>query len=75
MIDRRYQQIVIIDRQTLEFLGSFGGGIGREPGQFFILHDLVADSDGNVYTAEVNEKGNRRAQKFVFKGMSSVTSR
>ena len=75
VIDRRYQQIVILDRQTIEFLGSFGGGIGREPGQFFILHDLAADSNGNVYTTEVNGNGNRRAQKFVFKGMSLVTSR
>jgi hypothetical protein len=38
------------------------------PGTFGILHDLAADSQGNIYTAEVNE--GRRAQKFVFKGMA-----
>jgi DNA-binding beta-propeller fold protein YncE len=69
VLDRPRQQIAILDRKTLEVLGYFGGGIGGEPGQFYVLHDIVADSKGNVYTAEVNDDGGRRAQKFVFKGM------
>jgi hypothetical protein len=44
--------------------------VGSAPGQFYVLHDIAADSKGNVYTAEVNDNGNRRAQKFAFKGMS-----
>ncbi|HUR34857.1 MAG TPA: hypothetical protein VM032_13740 [Vicinamibacterales bacterium] len=69
VLDRPRQQIAILDRKSLEILGYFGGGIGGAPGQFYVLHDIVSDSKGNVYTAEVNDDGGRRAQKFVFKGM------
>jgi hypothetical protein len=57
-----------MDRKSLATLGYFGGGVGNAPGQFYVLHDLAADSQGNIYTAEVNNEGNRRAQKFVYKG-------
>jgi DNA-binding beta-propeller fold protein YncE len=69
VLDRPNQKIAVLDRKSLEILGSFGGGIGGDPGQFYVLHDIVADSKGNVYTAEVNDNGGRRAQKFIFKGM------
>jgi DNA-binding beta-propeller fold protein YncE len=69
VIDRRHQRILILVRKTLEMVGSFGDGVGNAPGQFYILHDMAADSHGNVYTAEINE--NSRVQKFVYKGMSS----
>lgn len=72
VLDRPKQQIAILDRKTLEVLGYFGGGLGGEPGQFYVLHDIVTDSKGNVYTAEVNDDGGRRAQKFVYKGMSAA---
>ena len=48
-----------------------GDGLGSAPGAFYILHDVAADSKGNLYTAEVNNDGNRRAQKFAFTGMST----
>lgn len=69
VIDRIKQKIEILDRRTLEWLGDFGDGIGTDPGSFYILHDVAVDSKGNVYTAEVNDNGNRRAQKFSFTGM------
>jgi hypothetical protein len=72
--DRSTSKVLILDRKTLEVLGSFGDGPGRAPGQFYVLHDVRADSKGNVYTAEVNGDGNRRAQKFVFKGMRTVST-
>jgi hypothetical protein len=72
VLDRPKQQIAVLDRKTLEVLGYFGGGIGGEPGQFYVLHDIVTDSKGNVYTAEVNDDGGRRAQKFIYNGMSSA---
>jgi hypothetical protein len=72
VIDRIKQQIVILDRKSLKMLGAFGDGPGSAPGQFYILHDIAVDSKGNVYTAEVNNIGNRRAQKFAYKGMNSV---
>lgn len=69
VIDRITQTIQILDRRTLEVLGHFGEGVGTEPGSFYILHDVAVDSKGNAYTAEVNDNGNRRAQKFTFTGM------
>ena len=56
VIDRIRQQIAILDRKTLEILGYFGDGVGPAPGQFYVLHDIAADSKGNVYSAEVNER-------------------
>jgi hypothetical protein len=73
VLDRPRQQIAILDRKSLEILGYFGGGIGGNPGQFYVLHDIVTDSKGNIYTAEVNDNGGRRAQKFVFRGMGAPT--
>ena len=70
VIDRRHQRILILDRKSLQVLGSFGDGVGDAPGQFYILHDMAADSHGNIYTAEIDE--NSRVQKFVFKGMAIV---
>jgi len=69
VIDRSRQQIAILDRKTLEILGYAGGGPGDKPGQFYVLHDIAVDSKGNIYTAEVIETGNRRAQKLAYKGM------
>lgn len=69
VLDRRYQRAAVLDRKTMQIVGYFGGGVGSAPGQFFVLHDLAADSKGNVYTAEVNNGGNRRAQKFTYKGL------
>ena len=73
VLDRPNQRIAILDRKSLDILGSFGGGIGGDPGQFYVLHDIVTDSNGNVYTAEVNDDGGRRAQKFIYKGMVAAT--
>ena len=69
VIDRITQKIMILDRKSLEILGEFGDGVGTAPGSFYILHDIAVDSKGNAYTAEVNDNGNRRAQKFTFTGM------
>jgi hypothetical protein len=71
--DRRHQRILILDGKTLEILDSFGGGVGDQPGQFYILNDMATDSHGNFYTAETNQ--NRRAQTFVFKGMVSAPAK
>jgi DNA-binding beta-propeller fold protein YncE len=62
-------RVVVLDRQTLQVLYQFGVR-GARPGEFQSPHHLAVDSKGNLYTAEVNP-GNR-AQKFVFKGMSST---
>ena len=54
--------IHVLDRQTLEVLNTFGNQ-GLEPGQFGGVHHIATDSQGNIYTAEVQE--GRRAQKLV----------
>jgi DNA-binding beta-propeller fold protein YncE len=74
VIDRPKQQVTIFDRKNLALLGSFGRA-GQAPGEFYVLHDLAVDKEGNIYTAEVNDDGGRRAQKFIFKGVSSASAR
>ena len=71
VVDRIRQQIAILERKSLLVVGYVGDGVGSAPGSFYILHDVTADSKGNLYTAEVNNDGNRRAQKFIFTGMST----
>ena len=60
------QKIRILDRQTLQVLGTIGR-LGHYAGQFHHITDITVDSKGNIYTGE-NE--GRRVQKFVYKGMS-----
>jgi hypothetical protein len=62
-------RIAVLDRKTLQVLYQFGSH-GAAPGDFQTPHHLAVDSKGNLYTAEVNP-GNR-AQKFLFKGLSST---
>jgi DNA-binding beta-propeller fold protein YncE len=56
----------IVERKTLEVVGRFGEQ-GAEPGNFRNTHHITTDSNGNLYTAEVNPGS--RVQKFLFKGM------
>ena len=66
--DQVENRILILDRQTLQELGSFGR-LGRYVGQFVSPHNIAADSKGNVYVAE--DLGGQRVQKFVFKGLTA----
>ncbi len=59
--DGANRRIWRLDRETLATTGSFGQG-GRQAGQFDWVHNIAADSVGNIYTAEVNN--GRRVQKF-----------
>ena len=64
------QKIRILDRQTLQVLGTIGR-LGHYAGQFHHITDIAVDSRGNIYTGE---NTGRRVQKFVFKGMSNAPS-
>ena len=64
------EKINVLLRSTLEVLTSFGDG-GRQPGQFFGVHNLATDSKGNLYTAETYTGA--RVQRFIFKGVGPVT--
>ena len=72
LADSPNAKVHILLRETLEELTSFGDG-GRQPGQFYGVHSIVTDSQGNIYTTETFE--GKRVQKFVYKGLGPVTSR
>ncbi|MBN4053634.1 hypothetical protein JYT97_01980 [Haliea sp. AH-315-K21] len=59
--DGANNRIWIVNRESMELVGEIGGG-GRNAGYFDWLHNVAIDSDGNIYTAEVNE--GKRIQKF-----------
>jgi DNA-binding beta-propeller fold protein YncE len=64
------EKINILLRSSLEVLTSFGDG-GRQPGQFFGVHNLATDSKGNLYAAETYTGA--RVQRFIYKGIGPVT--
>jgi len=66
--DQSENQILILDRQTLQELASIGR-VGRYAGQFVSPHNIVTDSKGNLYVGE--DLGGQRVQKFVFKGLQA----
>ena len=69
LADGKNMKVYIIERETLEVLTSFGDG-GRQPGQFFAVHSIATDSQGNIYTTETYE--GKRVQKFVYKGLGPI---
>jgi len=64
------EKISIVQRSTLKVLTSFGDG-GRQPGQFYGVHNLATDSHGNLYATETYNGA--RIQRFRFKGLAPVT--
>jgi hypothetical protein len=60
--DGRNNKIWILNRDNGAVAGSFGHN-GRNAGQFHWVHQVVLDSEGNLYTGEVDT--GKRIQKFV----------
>ena len=60
--DGHDKKVLILRRDTLEVVSSFGDG-GRMPGQFYGVSSIAVDSRGNIYTGETYE--GKRVQKFV----------
>lgn len=60
----------ILDRQSLRELETIGRW-GPYAGQFELVHSVAVDSKGNLYTTEVIH--GQRVQKWVFKGLKTVT--
>jgi DNA-binding beta-propeller fold protein YncE len=67
--DGKNEKIYVIEREPMRVVTTFGGG-GRQPGQFFAVHSIATDSQGNIFTTETYE--GKRLQKFVFKGVGPV---
>ena len=60
--DTGNSSVWIVDRQSGETLGSFGGN-GRYAGQLHWINAIATDSAGNIYTGEVEHA--KRIQKFM----------
>ncbi len=60
--DGENQHVWTLERLTGGIADRFGRN-GRSAGQFHWVHNLAVDSEGNIYTAEVDT--GKRAQKFV----------
>jgi hypothetical protein len=72
LADGENAKVHVILRDSLELLTSFGEG-GRQPGAFYGVHSLATDSKGNLYTTETYR--GQRVQKFVYKGLATVTKK
>ena len=68
--DNTNQTIYILGRDNLEQLGRLGHG-GRMAGDFHWLHQVSLDSQGNIYTGEVDT--GKRVQKFVRYGANGCS--
>jgi len=60
--DGTNDHVWILDRNSGKTLGSFGSN-GKYAGQFHWINAVGIDSDGNIYTGEVEQA--KRIQKFV----------
>ena len=60
--DGTNNEVTVVLRENGQKLGSFGRS-GRNAGEFHWVHNIAVDSDGNVYTTEVDT--GKRAQKFI----------
>ena len=65
--DGSNERVSIMDRATLEVIGSIGRP-GSSAGEFYHLHSISIDAQGNVLTGESQ---GYRVQKFLFKGVSN----
>ena len=70
--DGANQKVHILRRDTLEVLTSFGSA-GRQPGQFWVIHNIATDSMGNIYVTDTFSGA--RVQKFLYKGVGPVSVR
>jgi hypothetical protein len=59
--DGANNEVRTLTRDKGEVVGTFGRN-GRNSGEFHWVHNLAVDSQGNIYTTEVDT--GKRAQKF-----------
>ncbi len=62
----------VLERDNGNVLGETGHS-GRNAGQFHWVHQIASDSDGNLYTGEVDNA--KRVQKFVLVGSDEGKSK
>jgi hypothetical protein len=59
-------KVQILNRQTLEVVGWFGGHGGRGTYDFYRVHNIASDSKGNIY---LGEGVGQRFYRWSYKGM------
>jgi DNA-binding beta-propeller fold protein YncE len=64
--DGSNKRVQILNRDSLEVVGYFGGRGGHGTGEFFHIHSIATDARGNVYIAE---SFGMRVVRWTFKGM------
>jgi len=62
--DGSNKKVHILNRETLEVVGFFGGHGGHGVGEFFHVHSIASDSRGNIY---LGESFGRRVSKWMVK--------
>jgi hypothetical protein len=67
VVDGSNKTVRILNRHTLEMVGSIGGHAGHNAREFFHIHGIAADSKGNLFLGEVNN--GQRYYKYAFKGL------
>jgi len=60
--DGTNNEVTVIERESGRKMSSFGRS-GRNAGEFHWVHNIAVDSEGSVYTTEVDT--GKRAQKFT----------
>jgi DNA-binding beta-propeller fold protein YncE len=68
VVDGSNKVIRILNRQTMEQVGSVGGHAGHNAREFFHAHSFATDSKGNLFIGEVNN--GMRYYKYAYKGIS-----
>jgi DNA-binding beta-propeller fold protein YncE len=71
VVDGVNEKVRVVSRSSLEALTTFGDG-GRQPGQFYGVHNITTDSKGNIYTTETYNGA--RVQRFNYTGVKPVTT-
>ena len=71
IVDGVNEKVRVVLRSSLEVLTTFGDG-GRQPGQFYGVHNITTDSKGNIYTTETYNGA--RVQRFIYKGVGPVNA-
>jgi DNA-binding beta-propeller fold protein YncE len=67
--DGTNKKVQIVDRESMEVVGFFGGYGGHGFGEFSHIHSIATDAKGNVYLGEVDT--GRRAYRWNYRGMTA----
>ncbi|MDH3419160.1 MAG: hypothetical protein OEM78_06765 [Gammaproteobacteria bacterium] len=66
--DGSNKKVQIVERQSMKLVGFFGGYGGHGVGEFYHIHSIATDSNGNVYLGEVNN--GRRVLRWTHNGVN-----